>query len=291
MNLPLEFLARQALAGYGIDVEHVSNQSGATLCKVFKASTTTEKFGIKIYPSQYRHEELETEILFAKHLERTGLSVTEFLTPLAGDMFFVLPDGRKAAVYRWVEGEIREAYDRDDLYSIVATIALIHEASSGLELRRDDHWLWIDTAKYLSRLEPLLDLKARCRNLIQAGRPWLDSDVLTLCHGDYTIRNIVWRQSEGAPTIIDFTNAIWAPREWDLAGLCADVCLLGSLRDDANQILAAVSRQYAAETRDFDSKRLERLFPMALVQRAIFDAYTSNPERQKLIWQIVARAL
>jgi len=282
--------AQEALARFGLPWKEITDCSGNTRCSVFRALTNIGHVGVKRYPEEYTISEIESEVQFIRHLMNAGLPVIRPLTSDEGDAFVSLNSGGRAMAYLWVEGEIRKTWSRNDLRAVVRLIGTIHAASRNLCLTRSDRWLWNDTRQCFRRLDPPSDLVDWLERAVQQGRPWeIDDPGLWVCHNDYSTRNFIWPQQEHTPSVIDFTNTILAPREWDLAVLCADLLAYG-IRADGRELVDAVS-QFYAETRPNPPISMDlRMIELALVQRGVFRVYTTeSPRSRAQTWEILRK--
>lgn len=111
---------------------------------------------------------------------------------------------------------------------MVKATAKVHAASPQTVSRRSDDWLWSDAIYCLGRLGDREGAPIeRLKDALHTGRCWVQFSEPTLRHNDLGISNFIWPTGSLLPVMIDFTNAIPAPAEWDLAGLAADCWLFG----------------------------------------------------------------
>lgn len=265
----------------------------STRCAVFKAMVGDAAFAVKVYPSEMDKNDLYTEIDFVRTLYAKHLNVPKYILGTHDEYFYQLSDGSFMTVYDWINGKIEDRYQGiSTLRAIAEQVGKIHFASTGFKRRRSDDWLWADARHCFKALPSVPDrIMTSMKSLLDIGKPWGTGTEYHLCHSDYGIHNIVQQQDGSLPGIIDFTNAIPAPREWDLAGLTADYWLCERPALSITELLAITFDSYAGpKSRRFFSN-LKLLFRHALVQRAIFAAYVRDGSAHARIWETLEDGL
>lgn len=277
-----------ALESFGICADELDLYLSPSRCSVYKAVSGEQQYGIKCYPREYGVHELLAEIKFVNHLWSRGLSVPHFLTCSNGDVFFSSPDGTSAAAYEWIDGETLTIYDERRLQFAVAAIASIHHASINFNTFRSDEWLWKDTMSCLAGLDPPREIVEWLRNVAEAGRPWQRDSRLYVCHNDYSLKNTIWNGNGRLPFFIDFTNTICSPFEWDLAVFCADLQLSGAYKLTGKGLITKVCDLYMdCGSVLVTTESCYQLFMTAIVQRAVFRAFTQPAPTRQNVWQIL----
>ncbi|WP_147113029.1 phosphotransferase [Tateyamaria sp. syn59] len=269
-------------------------QQSPTRCQVIRAVGSVVDSAIKIYPADADIGELSTELAFVSHLYTSKLPVPRYRTTRDGSRFIKQQDGTLATVYDWIEGPVRPTLDGTEVFPrVVKLMATIHIASADFRTPRSDDWLWQDAKMCLERLGSVpQDLLKRLTKLFAKGQPWRPYDTHHLCHNDYGSSNIVWRSSDDTPWLIDFTNAIRAPREWDLAGLCADHLLRSATPLEPKAVLAQAAMTHDNETcARLDRALLATCFPIVLGQRAVFAAFNADDDAPPCTWNGLRRVL
>lgn len=258
-----------------------------TRCEVYRVQSENAAYCIKLYPPEYSDTELSSELEFVLHLARNGISVPEYLLGGRGQRWSRLTNGWGATVYKWIDGEIHSYLTVPKAFATVRLVAAIHAASRDLELRRPDEWLWRDAMECAAQDNIPGDLSAWIRKLVSAGRPWSSKSELRACHNDYSVKNFVWPQNSRIPFVIDFTNTILAPFEWDVAGLCADLYLTSNRTCNGRQLLDRIIDHYSAFGSTLNPELLHRFIQIAIVQRALFRVHVNVGRRRQLIWDQV----
>jgi Ser/Thr protein kinase RdoA (MazF antagonist) len=285
----LNLSVKSALAGFGIVSGKVTRLRNATRCAVFKIEALGGTYALKLYPKEYGTAELGSEIEFVRQLKRYGCSVPQYRTAVDGALYVTTSSGMGGALYEWVQGRCLSLLDDRRLTLIVELLGAIHEVGQ-LNSARSDDWVWTETAAYLKGIRPPCDLKEWMGRVTGAGRPWSTQGALLLCHGDCCPKNILWPRGSPAPVLIDFTNSISAPAEWELAVLCSDVVLYAANPTELDTLSRKIAAAYVATGRKCSFSRLQHFLSTAIVQRAILRAITSIPSEQQLIWQRLRRA-
>jgi Ser/Thr protein kinase RdoA (MazF antagonist) len=269
----------------------MEEQKSATRCSVYRLTSSSGQYAIKIYPIEYSRAELASEIAFAERLMRAGIRVPQYLTTTREEAFAEMAGGERVVAYKWIEGDVSQALNETQLIAAARLLASIQINSSGLSLERPDEWLWSDAVVCLERIQPPRDLAEWLNEMVQAGRPWDVTSSRVVAHNDIVPWNLIWIPGEELPALIDFTNTILAPVEWDPAVFLASLLLspmpFGSPRETLHTFFeayeAAGGRGHADITR--------RLLNVALAQRSIFFALTHDPGEREEIWKRLRLAL
>jgi Ser/Thr protein kinase RdoA (MazF antagonist) len=254
-------------------------------------SSSGGRHAIKIYPAEYSATELQTEIDFAAHLLRAGIRVPRYLQTIEGRAFRETANGERVSAYGWLDGEVHETLDEAQLISAAQLLALIQSASADLSLERPDDWLWSDAIVCLGRLEPPKDLAPWLNEMIQAGRPWSASTKRVVSHNDFVPANLIWDRDNELPALIDFTNTILAPLEWDAAVFLASILLSPITTGAGTETIEKFFSAYEASGGNGDTDALRRLLDVALAQRSIFFAVTRDVNERQAIWQRLRSAV
>jgi Ser/Thr protein kinase RdoA (MazF antagonist) len=269
----------------------MEEQKSATRCSVYCLTSSSGRYAIKIYPAEYSVAELESEIAFASSLLREGIRVPQYLTTISGEAFTQMPGGERVVAYRWIDGKVSPALSEAQLSAAVGLLASIQINSSGLSLERPDEWLWSDALVCLERIRPPQDLAGWLNEMVQAGRPWDITAPRVVAHNDFVAWNLIWSADEELPGLIDFTNTILAPVEWDPAVFLASVLLspipFGSPGETIDRFFAA----YDAAGGHLDAERTLRLLKVALAQRSVFFVLTHDAGESEATWERLRGAL
>jgi aminoglycoside/choline kinase family phosphotransferase len=112
---------------------------------------------------------------------------------------------------------------------------------------------------------------------------------LILCHGDCCPKNVLWPAGSSVPVLIDFTNSISAPAEWELAVFCADVFISAANPTELDSLSRKVAAAYVTAGGRCDFGRVQRFLSTAVVQRAILKAFNCAEHEKRAIWQRLRR--
>ena len=165
---------------------------------------------------------------------------------------------------------------------MVRAIAANHDAARVLPIRRPDAWLWNDAISGLERCSPPPDLADWIVSVVKQGRPWALGGGLPICHNDYSTSNTVWTTDVRRQVFIDFTNAINAPPQWDLATFCADLYLRSAYPGSIRQLEIAVAEAYGADD-GLIAAVPAKFVETAVVQRTLFRSLDSAEAPH--VWQ------
>jgi Ser/Thr protein kinase RdoA (MazF antagonist) len=269
----------------------MEEQKSATRCSVYRLTSSTGQYAIKIYPVEYSHAELASEIAFAERLMRAGIRVPQYLTTTREEAFTEMAEGERVVAYKWIDGQVSQALDETQLMAAARLLAFIQINSSGLSLERPDEWLWSDAVVCLERIQPPLDLAEWLNEMVQAGRPWDATSSRVVAHNDIVAWNLIWTPGEELPALIDFTNTVLAPVEWDPAVFLAGVLLSPMPFGSPAETIERFFGVYEAAGGRANADLTRRLLNVALAQRSIFFALTHDPGEPEEIWKRLRLAL
>ncbi len=278
-----------ACRAFGLRPSAVTAMPRSTLCAVLRVRTDSGTWGLKIFPAIQPAQDLEDELHYVRALRQEGCAVPLFERTRGGAPYFTAADGRRVAVYRWVDGRHRDVLDDDALLRLLRGVAGLHLSSAGLDRPRAHAWMWEEQRRYAASMPIPPAIAEAVAHTVARGRPWDDDEPGSPCHNDLNLGNVLWARG-GEPHFIDFTNAVRAPLEWDLAVLFAELMLGRAHRDPLGCATATVA-SYLAGPLTFTPHRFWSLLPTALVQRTIFKAFPAPPDARASAWARLRQAL
>lgn len=271
------------LSDFGIDHADIQEIPTLTRCSVFKAAAASGNYAVKVYPPEYSQAELGSELAFVETLSQGGAPVPRYQRNDSGGLYVDGPNGIHVTAYKWIEGNPLKKYDHHHIATAVNTIARIHIATPEKPIERPDQWLWDDARRCLEKVQVPRKLKDIFYAAIQEGCPWDGSVAINTRHNDYAVSNILWPNDEATPSIIDFTNTICAPAEWDLAILYAGLSLSG-VCDHIPITPQVITRPYESAGSAINYDLFNRFLKAAITQRTVFRVLNSNQSDADLVW-------
>lgn len=269
---------------FNIIAVNASKCYSPTLCNVYKVNSLTGVYGIKIYPEIYNEAELTSEIDLIKNLEDADCSVPHHHRSIDNKLYCILPSKRKAAVYSWIVGEhLNLSYFRTQL--LMEMVDKIIPVARNTVHYRDSDWVWIEFIRYLSEIIVPNDLIDWIKIHTAIKSPWNAKNKLLLCHNDISARNIIWKFNSGKPVLIDFTNTISAPLEWEFATMTANITLENSFEGNLNDLKNFVKQSKTATQNIIDWNYYEYLLLIAFAQRAVFMIRGNKETQHESIWR------
>lgn len=273
---------------FGISFNFAFRYLSPTLCKVYKVVGVSGNFGIKLYPAIYSGTELLSEIDMVRKLRESGCPVAEYKLTIEEKKYLVLPNQLKVTVYRWIEGD-QMNISEGRLKKLISVVdRMIPVTSAASEFRSSD-WLWDESKKYYASIDIPSILRRWVKNHLPLKCPW---DKLTsgLCHNDISSKNVIW-QSRSTPYLIDFTNSITAPVEWEFATMSANIALDNINDLNLSSLKLAIAGSQTAKKRRMDINLFHEYLPMAIAQRLVFKAAGNREDRFGRIWQIAQHVI
>ena len=245
-----------------------------------------EVHGIKVYPREMRVSDILTEAVFGDALNEGGIRATQYLRGIDSLPYVCQADGTFAIAYRWLEGTTDSPPIRSYLHGVGLVLAAAHR--SGPEVRSaTGDWLWRDCRAVIGRTP-----ESRFRRWAMAVKPdrcpWRSFEAEIVVHNDVTPQNVLWRANDPIPALVDLTNCISAPLEWDVATAWAAAAIWHPEFEDGQSSdwwLDVMLKAYESAYRPLNRFLLNSFARIALAQRGLFALFLGDRDSQ-FLWRL-----
>ena len=180
--------------------------------------------------------------------------------------------GRLFFAFAYVTGRVApSAADPATLIEIGAILANLHRVHAPNRSRRPWRWMVdlslarLDSLRHVRPRSVVCPLEREVSRAAQVVRTLATDPFAVLCHNDVHPRNVL--VSPAATVLIDFDDAVWAPKEWELASAAAAWTATRRNWQDFPMTLARLVEGYQSNEGKISVARLRRFVPAALAVR------------------------
>lgn len=229
-------------------------------------------YGLKVYPCEAQPADLIAEAAFGDALSEGGVRAPKYLRDPQGTPYVRQADGTFLVAYRWLFGTTDPPQLPRYFRGIGLVLAAAHRCAPRWRGGNTGDWLWIDSHETLSAT-PESPFRNWAEDIVSIGRPWSLDEGTIVVHNDVTPQNTLWRARDPRPALLDLTNCIPAPREWDLASAWAGAVLWHPERVPGGHAEVEWQRivlAYESAQTSIDRQLFVALARLAVAQRGLF---------------------